>query len=154
MENTAASEANVQQAIPFFAVSNMQASVRHYVDGIGFVITQQWIDGGKLRWCRLQLGNAAIMLQEFRTAGHDAWAPSGKVGEGVTICFICTDALAIYHEVTKQGLQASEPCVGNGMWVTSLTDPDDYRLAFESYTDRPEGTRLSEPDHCQIVRVA
>ena len=30
------------------------------------------------------------------------------------------------------------------MWVTSLTDPDGYRLGFESLTDTPEDTKLSE----------
>jgi hypothetical protein len=30
------------------------------------------------------------------------------------------------------------------MWVTSLSDPDGYRIEFESYTDTPEDTRLSE----------
>jgi len=30
------------------------------------------------------------------------------------------------------------------MWVTSLTDPDGYRLEFESLTDVPEDTELSE----------
>lgn len=135
---------NVKQAVPFFAVSNIEKSVRYYVDGLGFVMTQKWIDDGKLRWCRLHHGDAAIMLQEFRTEGHDSWVPSGKVGEGVTICFLCADALAIYHEITAHGIQASKPFVGNGMWVTSLVDPDGYQIEFESYTDVPEGTTISD----------
>lgn len=138
---------NVKQAVPFFAVSNMAASIRYYVDGLGFTMTQQWLDGGKLRWCWLQLGGAALMLQEYRTEGHGAWRPSGKLGEGVTTYFICADALAIYREVTARGIPATEPFVGNGMWVTELTDPDGYRLAFESETDVPEGTKLSATDH-------
>jgi hypothetical protein len=32
------------------------------------------------------------------------------------------------------------------MWVTSLRDPDGYRLEFESPTDVPEETRYSEGD--------
>ena len=101
-------------------------------------------DEGKLRWCWLQRGGAALMLQEFRTEGHDSWTPEGKVGEGVSVCFICEDALAIYHEVSARGIQASKPFVGNGMWVTSLSDPDGYRLEFESDTDAPEETEYSE----------
>jgi hypothetical protein len=66
------------------------------------------------------------------------------MGVGVSICFICEDALAIYREVTARGIQASRPFVGNGMWVTSLTDPDGYRIDFESYTDTPEETLFSE----------
>ena len=137
-------EANVKQAVPFFLVADIEKSLRFYVDGLGFEMTQKWIDGGKLRWCLLQLGEAALMLQEPHKEGHDSWAPTGKVGEGVSICFICNDALAIYREFTGRGIQASKPFVGNAMWVTSLSDPDGYRIDFESVTDVPEGTELSE----------
>jgi hypothetical protein len=30
------------------------------------------------------------------------------------------------------------------MWVTSLSDPDGYRILFESDTDVPEETEFSE----------
>jgi catechol 2,3-dioxygenase-like lactoylglutathione lyase family enzyme len=131
-------EPNVKQAVPFFGVANIEASLRYYVDGLGFRMTNKWIDDGKLRWCWLEHGSAALMLQEFRQDGHDSWVPQGKVGEGVTICFICDDALAIYRDVTSRGIQASKPFVGNRMWVTSLRDPDGYRIDFESPTDVPE----------------
>ena len=138
--------ANVKQAVPFFFVSNMEASVRFYVDGLGFEMTRTWMPEGVLRWCWLQLGGAAVMLQEVRREGHDARVLAGKVGEGVSVYFICADALAIYREVTARGIRATRPFVGNGMWVTSLSDPDGYRLEFESYTDVPEETVLSEPE--------
>ena len=64
--------------------------------------------------------------------------PEGKVGVGVSICFVCKDALAIYREVVARGVPASIPFVGNKMWVTSMTDPDGYRVEFESPTDAPE----------------
>jgi hypothetical protein len=54
--------------------------------------------------------------------------------------FMCDDALAIYREVSTRGIQAARPFVGNGMWVTSLRDPDGYRVEFESDTDVPEET--------------
>jgi len=135
---------NVKQAVPFFSVSNMEQSVRFYVDGLGFKMTRQWRVEDKLRWCWLQIGEAALMLQEFQKEGHDAWIPQGKVGQGVSIYFQCEDALAIYHEVTSRGVHASRPFVGNGMWVTALTDPDGYKIEFESATDTPEGTEYSE----------
>jgi catechol 2,3-dioxygenase-like lactoylglutathione lyase family enzyme len=131
-------EDNVKQAVPLFAVLEMARSVRFYVDGLGFVMTQQWRDGGVLRWCRLELGGAALMLQEFPKEGHDSWRPEGKVGEGVTLYFICADALAIYRAAKARGLAISQPEVGNVMWVTRLMDPDGYGIAFESLTDAPE----------------
>ncbi len=137
-------EPNVEQAVPFFGVSNIEESVRYYVEGLGFEMTKKWIDDGKLRWCWLERGGAALMLQEFLKEGHHAYVPEGKLGVGVSICFICEDALAIYREVSSRGIQASRPFVGNAMWVTSLSDPDGYRIEFESYTDVPEETEYSE----------
>jgi len=137
-------ESNVKQAVPFFGIMNMDASLKFYLDGLGFVMKNKWIDEGVLRWCWLELGDAAIMLQEYRKEGHDSWLPKGKVGEGVTICFVCRDALTLYHEFKSRGINASKPFVGNNMWVTSVNDPDGYRLEFESSTDTPEGTEYSE----------
>lgn len=144
MKPEAETKTNVKQAVPLFAVANIEESIRYYVNGLGFEMTKKWIDEGKLRWCWLQHGDAALMLQEFRKEGQDSWVPQGKVGEGVSICFICKDALLIYHEVISRGIKASRPFVGNGMWVTSLVDPDGYRLDFESSTDAPEETEFSE----------
>jgi lactoylglutathione lyase len=138
--------ANVKQAVPFFHVSNMDESLRYYVDGLGFGIRWKWTDEGKLRWCWLEHGGAALMLQEFRKEGHDSWRPACKVGEGVSIHFICEDALAIYREVTSRGIKAKNPFVGNGMWVTALSDPDGFQIFFESKTDVPEDTEYSAQD--------
>jgi lactoylglutathione lyase len=144
-------EANVQQAVPFFRVTSMETSLRFYVDGLGFAMTKKWTpDGdGKVRWCWLEHGNAALMLQEYRKEGPNAWAAESKVGVGVSICFQCKDALAIYKEGKARGIEAQRPFVGNGMWVTSVQDPDGYRLEFESFTDVPEETVFSEPEGSQ-----
>ncbi len=73
-------EENVQQAVPFFRVSSMETSLRFYVDGLGFEMTKKWTPDGdsKVRWCWLQHGNAAIMLQEFRKEGPNAWTRKAK----------------------------------------------------------------------------
>jgi lactoylglutathione lyase len=122
---------NVKQAVPFFGVRDIQASLRFYVDGLGFEKTIEWVPDGKLRWCWLQNGGAAVMLQEFVNDGRHDPPPTGKLGD-------CENALAFYREVTGRGIQATKPFVGNGMWVTSLRDPDGYELHFESLTDAPE----------------
>ncbi len=137
-------ESNVRQAVPMFAVADMQASLRFYVDGLGFEMTHKWIDEGVLRWCWLVIGEAALMLQEFKKEGHDSWVPQGKVGEGVSINFQCLDALVIYREFRSRGISADKPFVGNAMWVTSVTDPDGYNLFFESPTDAPEEAEYEE----------
>ncbi len=135
---------NVKGVVPFLCVSNMEQSVRYYLDGLGFAMSHKWVIDGKLRWCWLTLGGAALMLQEFAREGHDSWTAQGKVGEGVSLYFFCEDAVRIYHELRSRSIEASEPQVGNRMWVTSLSDPDGYSLHFESPTDVAEETKLSE----------
>ena len=139
-----ATEHNVQQAVPFFFVNDIQASLRFYVDGIGFRKTIEWMPDGKLQWCWLEHGGAAVMLQEFWKSGQHTNVPADKLGVGVSVCFMCKDALALYREFKSRGLDAKRPFVGNGLWVTEIVDPDGYRLAFESPSDAPEETEYAE----------
>lgn len=143
--------ANVKQAVPFFGVTNMEASLRFYVDGLGFKMKRWWIpdeavDGhykpnGRIRWCWLELGEAALMLQEFLTERQ----PKETLGTGVNVCFQCEDALALYREFKSRGIQMRKrPFVGNHLWVVPVTDPDGYRMEFSSPTDAPEETQLEE----------
>lgn len=122
---------NIKQAVPFFGVRDMERSFHFYVDLLAFRKRWEWVDEGKLRWCWLERGGAAIMLQEFSL-------PEGPLGAGVSINFICEDAVVLYQEFREKGLDPSRPFVGNHMWVTKLTDPDGYVLDFESPTDAPE----------------
>ncbi len=138
MDTSAKTASNVKQAVPFLMVSNLQDSLRFYVEGLGFVITKQWEPDGKIEWCWLEIGDAAMMLQEYRKGRR----PDGKLGQGVSICFTCEDAIALYRAFESRGVDAKRPFVGNAMWVTSVTDPDGYRLEFESPTDVPEETVL------------
>ena len=142
--------ANVKQAVPFFGVTNMEASLRFYVDGLGFKMKHWWIPDaaeghyrpkGRIRWCWLQLGDAAIMLQEFPEADR----PKETLGIGASVCFMCEDALALYREFKSRGIQTrNRPTVGNCLWVVPVTDPDGYRIEFESPTDAPQETELEE----------
>ena len=135
---------NVNEVVPFFAVKNMEKSIAFYVDGLGFELKHKWVDEGVLRWCRLQVGGAGLMLQQFRTEGIDSRQLSDNKGEGVELFFSCDDAVAFYTDAKARGADVSEPRVGNGNWVTHAKDPDGYRLSFQSSTDVAEGTKLSD----------
>ena len=134
----------VSEVVPFFAVKDMEKSLAFYVDGLGFKMEGKWVDEGVIRWCMLRIGNAAVMLQEFRTEGHDSRQFSENKGKGVSLFFFCDDAVGYYKDIKSLDVDASEPQVGNRMWVTSVSDPDGYHLSFESPTDVPEETKLSE----------
>src|SRR4029079_15450645 len=109
---------------------------------LGFQMTNWWIPEEKIRWCNIQIGGANLMLQEYLPER----LPQNKRGEGVSVCFMCEDAVELYHDFTSRGVELKEPFVGNNMWVVQLTDPDGYGLCFESFTDVPEGTSYTEWD--------
>jgi hypothetical protein len=69
------------------------------------------------------------MLQELTKE------PASKLGEGVSLCFACEDAVAIYREVTSRAVEASEPQVLNNLWTIPLRSE---RLPH----------RIREPDGC------
>jgi lactoylglutathione lyase len=135
---------NIKEAVPFLAVSDMQKSLDFYVNGLGFQTQYEWVPADRIMWCKLINGNGSLMLQEHPQMNVGIMNRQGKVGIGVSIYFICEDALEIYKEIIDKGIEASEPFVGNNMWVVSVNDPDGYSINFESMTDVVEGTRLSE----------
>ena len=140
---------NVRQAVPFFGVTDMAASLRFYVDGLGFVVKIAWQpDGPDIRWCWLELGSAALMLQDYLRDPNHPDRAAGRLGQGVSICLMCEDALAIYRDALAAGLSVSRnPFVGNNLWVVSFIDPDGYRVDFESPTDIPEETEYDPAVH-------
>lgn len=143
MATATVTSVNVKQAVPFFGVTDMESSLRFYVDGLGFKMKNSWIPDrdGRIRWCWLELGGAAIMLQEFRSQHR----PKETLGTGASVCFMCEDALALYREFKSRGVQMRKrPFVGNRLWVVPVTDPDGYRMEFESPTDAPEESELDE----------
>jgi lactoylglutathione lyase len=132
------SEVGVQQLVPLLVVRDMDASLRFYIDGLGFTMSDKWTPEGKVRWCWLDHGNASLMLQEFAPGNEGYSGLAGNLAPGVGFNFICRDALAFYHVMADRGIVADRPFVGNHMWVTTVHDPDGYSLHFESRTDAPE----------------
>jgi lactoylglutathione lyase len=141
MEND---QPNIQYAVPFFMASDMETSLKFYVEGLGFKILNTWTPRGKIEWCWLQREGGPLMLQEARITAEKAYLSDNKPGAGVSIWFQCRDSLSLYHEFIEKGINVQEPFVGNGLWDVKVTDPDGYDLHFESPTDVPEETKYSE----------
>lgn len=134
---------NLKQAVPFFMVADMPASLRFYVDGLGFSKTREWTPNGFVEWCWLERDGVALMLQQYR----DGRIPDDRRGVGVSVCFQCQDALALYREFVARGVEPKRPFVGNNMWDVAVTDLDGYALHFESPTDVPEETEYDPAVH-------
>lgn len=131
---------NLKQAVPFFMVTDIEISLEFYTKGLGFEVKVDWKPKGRIEWCWLEREGVAIMLQEYR----DGFKPNEKLGQGVSMCFMCNDAVALYKEFLQKGISPQEPFVGNNLWVVQLADPDGYDICFESQTEVAEGTNYSE----------
>jgi lactoylglutathione lyase len=140
---------NLKLAVPFFMVTDMEKSLDFYCKGLGFTLANKWTPRGKIEWCWLTRDLISIMLQEPRAKEHRIHKTPEHKGLGISIATQCADALALYHEFRGRNLPATEPFVGNNMWVFHVTDPDGYHLEFESATEVPEGTTLSEWEQLQ-----
>jgi len=137
--------AAVTSVVPLLVVTNMERSLAFYIDGLGFTIQNRWIPDGRLRWCWMSLGGAALMLQEATESTRQKMAADGVIGNGAALYFQSSDALAIYREAAARGIHAlREPQVGNFAWEVFFADPDGYKINFSSPTDLPEETLLSE----------
>jgi lactoylglutathione lyase len=100
-------EVNVKQAVPFFLVKDMEKSLRYYLDGLGFVMKNKWTPDGKIRWCWLEIGEAALMLQEFWREGPDANLP--KDGNGMWVTEVMDpDGYKLFFESPTDAPEESE----------------------------------------------
>jgi uncharacterized glyoxalase superfamily protein PhnB len=132
MPKTPLAAGRVFEVVPFLGVRDILRSLDFYVATLGAAIDLEWVVDGRIRWCRLRIGKAAMMLQEFG-AGR---APAEALGAGQSVNFTCRDALALYDAARAAGLEPiREPQVGNGLWELSYRDPDGYHINFASPTD-------------------
>lgn len=128
---------NITSTVPFLLVQDMEVSLQFYRDSLGFTIQDSWTPDDSIEWCQIVRDLGTLMLQKSPTA-----VPGGS--GGISIYFICNDALSIYQEITQKGIQTREPFVGNHMWVVTVIDPDGHEINFESKTTVPEDTHYSD----------
>ena len=127
-------ESNVEQAVPFFMVTDIEASLRFYIEGLGFTMTKKWTPRGKIEWCWLELGGAALMLQEYRSDRVAA----NKRGEGVSICFQCRDAIAIYRDAEPTTSSPDVPSSATPCGSRSCTTPTATRSTSKAPPTHPK----------------
>jgi len=145
VSTTVAPAHNVTAVVPLLMVTSMDRSLAFYIDGLGFTIQNRWLPDGRLRWCWMSLGDAALMLQEAGESTREKMLTIGTLGNGAALYFQCSDAIAIYREAAAHGIHPlREPQVGNSAWEVFFGDPDGYKINFSSPTDLPEETLLSE----------
>ena len=143
MEQQSAATANMRLSVPFLHVTDMDRSLKFYVDQLGFNIQIDWQPRGRIEWCWLGRDEVAFMLQQPEYNTHEVYSIDRK-GYGISINIQCNDSISLYHEFTGKEVLTSELFVGNSLWTFHVKDPDGYHIEFASITDVPEGTTYSQ----------
>jgi uncharacterized glyoxalase superfamily protein PhnB len=126
--------AQIHELVPLLFVEDILRSAAFYQGRLGFEMTQTWEPDGKLAWCRLARGRAAVMLQQ---ALPDEDGPAEGRGRGVGFFFICDDASAMHADLASRGLAVAPPKAAfYGMNQIFVKDLDGYELCFQSVIEK------------------
>ena len=113
---------------PAYTVDDLERSLRHYVDGLGFTVEDRWEEDGKLLGVMLVAGSCHIGLSQ------DDWSKGRDREKGVGSSLYAQtaqdlDALAArchQHGIAADGPK-DEPW---GMRTLTIVDPDGFKLVF------------------------
>jgi uncharacterized glyoxalase superfamily protein PhnB len=124
---------SLTELVPLLFVDDIRQSAAFYCERLGFEMSEKWEPEGRLAWCCLRRGGAAVMLQQ----GDQDEGPTEGRGRGVGFFFVCDDADALYEELRMSGLTLEPPKMAfYGMNQLYLKDPDGYELCFQNPTSR------------------
>ena len=113
---------------PSFTVDDLEASVRFYVDGLGFTVHDRWEDDGKLLGVMLVAGTAHLGLSQ------DDWAKGRDRQKGVG-CRVwaetAQDLDALAARMREHGIEPVGPKTESwGSRTLAVTDPDGFQITF------------------------
>jgi lactoylglutathione lyase len=110
-------------------VNDLAKSVAFYRDGLGFVVSEEWNDEGKLVGYMLKAGTIELGI------GQDDWAKGRDRVKGVGLRLYCEttqDVDAFAARVKKQGYSLADE-VANSHWGSrgfTVVDPDGFRISI------------------------
>jgi catechol 2,3-dioxygenase-like lactoylglutathione lyase family enzyme len=112
---------------PTFTVDDLERSLRFYTEVLGFVVSDRWTEGGRLKGVLLKAGPSSLGLSQ------DDWAKGRGRKKGVGLSIWCQttqdiDALAERIKASRGRLTEEpndEPGLGRSL---AVDDPDGFRL--------------------------
>ena len=132
---------NVKQSVPFFMVTDMQASLRFYVDGLGFTQTIEWTPARQPR---------VVLARARRRRAHAAGVSSRtssrcRARASASRCVLCaTTRSRCIGRRRRKGLKTEKkPFVGNNLVGRSLQGSRRLRYLFREPNQRARGKHSS-----------
>ena len=139
---------NVKQAVPFFSVTDITASLAlSTLTGSGSTMTQQWVPDDRIRWRWLELGNAALMLAGALARRDGPRCALGRERSA-------QECRCVFHVRRRAGHLPRRHVAGilgrrrgrssaTVSGTSRLKDPDGYHLHFASPDGRARGDDLT-----------
>jgi catechol 2,3-dioxygenase-like lactoylglutathione lyase family enzyme len=115
---------------PLLNVESVPRSIAFYCDHLGFRVTQQWEDQGRVRWASLAADGVCLMLNEPHNADSDQ-RRNRQAYEDTVFYFAIDDVDALHAQLETAGVAVGK--ISNehyGMREFYIRDPDGYELGF------------------------
>ena len=131
-------------ARPIFSVADVEASLRFYVDQLGFTIPWRFDENGKAYVAQVDRQSCAIILSNH-------WPE--KIGKGMLFISLNVEpptheaAIAALDELRAE-LESNGVAVKDGWWgyrLLVVDDPDGNRLLF-NYPNEPAPTQAARAE--------
>lgn len=121
---------------PLLNVENVSQSIAFYRDHLGFRVSQEWENDGRVRWASLDASGVRLMLNEPHNAdSHDR--RNRQTYEEVVLYFTIEDVDSFHARLKNSGVAVGSLANEHyGMREFYVRDPDGYELGF--------GTPVSE----------
>jgi uncharacterized glyoxalase superfamily protein PhnB len=121
----------LRNPIPSLTANDVTASLRFYVEGLGFTIKERWEKNGELQGAMLVAGDCEIGL------GQDDWAKGRDRVKGLGFSLYydtAQDLDALAARAREKGIEVVGP--KESSWNSRLlgvTDPDGFKVWFQQY---------------------
>jgi uncharacterized glyoxalase superfamily protein PhnB len=117
----------LRDVTPALTVNDLTASLRFYIEGLGFVADERWEEGGQLRGVVLKAGTGHLLLtQDDFAKGRDRAKGVGMRLRLTTVQDL--DALATRLKGLGITLDHEPRVMHSGARGFGLTDPDGFKL--------------------------
>jgi len=119
----------LRSVTPTYTVDDLQKSIAWYCDGLGFIVSERWEEGGKLEGVMLKAGNCTFALsQDDFAKGRDR-----QKGVGLRIYANTVQSVDALAERIRAygGKIITEPTdMPWGARSFAVEDPDGFKISF------------------------
>ncbi len=121
----------LRSLIPTYTVNDLEKSIAWYCDGLGFIVSERWEEGGKLEGVMLKAGNCTFGLsQDDFAKGRDRQKGVGLRIYASTVQSVDALAERIRAYGGKIIQEPKDMSWGARTRSFAVEDPDGFRISF------------------------